>query len=121
MSFYIDGFVLPLARSRLNEYKSIGEAAAKIFRDHGALEYWECVGDDLNIEGTRSFLDAIDATGDETVVFSWVLYESREARDKANEKIMADPRLADLLNQPDPVFDMTKMAFGGFRSLVVAQ
>ena len=118
MAHYVDGFVLPVPRDRLEEYESMARAAAEIFKEHGALDYWECVGDDLNIEGTRSFLDLVGATDDEAVVFSWVVYASRKARDAANEKIMADPRMADLCDPSKPVFDMKRMAFGGFRSLV---
>ena len=118
MAHYIDGFVLPVPRDRLDEYKRVVEAAAEIWKEHGALDYWEYVGDDLNLEGTRSFTDLVAATEDETIVFGWVVFDSREARDAANEKVAADPRMADLIDPSNPVFDAKRMAYGGFQSLV---
>ena len=118
MNQYVDGFVVPVSRDRLDEYKRVTEAAAKIWKEHGALEYCECVGDDLNVEGTRSFLDLTGAKEDETVIFAWVVFDSREARDSANEKIMADPRMAELLDSSNPTFDDRRMAFGGFQRFI---
>jgi uncharacterized protein YbaA (DUF1428 family) len=118
MPHYVDGFVLAVQRNRLDEYKRTAEAAAEIWKDHGALDYWECVGDDLTTECTRSFLDLVAATSDETVVFAWVVFHSREARDAANEKIMADPRMATLIDPSNPIFDSKRIAHGGFRPLV---
>ncbi len=115
---YIDGFVLPIPRDRLNEYKRVVEAVAEIWKEHGALDYWEYVGDDLKLEGTRSFTDLMDATEDETIVFGWVVFYSREARDLANEKVAADPRMADLIDSSKSGFDAKRMAYGGFQSLV---
>ncbi|HKU72950.1 MAG TPA: DUF1428 domain-containing protein [Pyrinomonadaceae bacterium] len=119
MSRYIDGFVLPIPRARINDYQRVAEAAAEIWKEHGALEYWECTGDDLQSEGFRSFSDLISASPDETVVFAWVVFESREARDAANQKIMSDPRMATLVDPDNPIFDPARMAYGGFKSLVV--
>jgi uncharacterized protein YbaA (DUF1428 family) len=122
MAHYIDGFVLPVPRDRLNEYKRVVEAVAEIWKEHGALDYWEYVGDDLNLQGTRSFTDLVAATEDETIVFGWVVFDSREARDLANEKVAADARMADLIDPlidpSNPVFDAKRMAYGGFQSLV---
>lgn len=118
MGHYVDGFVLPVARERLDEYRRIAESAAAIWKEHGALDYWECVGDDLNTECTRSFIDMTKATADETVIFAWAVFESREARDTANERIMADPRMAELMNPQNPICDYQRMAHGGFRELV---
>ena len=118
MPHYIDGFVLPIPRNRLNEYKRVVEAAAEIWKEHGALDYWECVGDDLNLEGTLSFVDLVAATANETVVFGWVVFDSREARDLANEKVAADPRMAELIASSNSGFDATRMAYGGFQSFV---
>ena len=120
MSGYIDGFVLPLPRDRVDDYRRIAEAAAQIWRAHGALEYWECVGDDLWIDGARSFADLVGASDRETVVFAWALFASREARDAANAKIAADPAVAGLIDPSNPPFDMARMAAGGFRPLVHA-
>ncbi len=118
MAHYIDGFVLPVRRDRLNEYKRLAEAVAKIWKEHGALDYWEYVGDDLYLEGTRSFTDLVAATEDETIVFGWVVFDSREARDLANEKVAADPRMANLIDSSNSGFDAKRMAYGGFQPLV---
>ena len=122
MAHYIDGFVLPVPRDRLNEYKRVVEAVAEIWKEHGALAYCEYVGDDMNRQGTRPFTDLVAATEDETIVFGWVVFDSREARDLANERVLADPRMADLIDpliDPlNPVFDANRMAYGGFQSLI---
>ena len=118
MAQYIDGFVLPIPRDRLSEYKLLAEAAAKIWREHGALDYREYVGDDLYLEGTRSFTDLAAATEDEAIVFGWVVFDSREARALANEKVAADPRMAHLVNLSNSGFDAGRMAYGGFQALV---
>ena len=118
MAHYIDGFVLPIPRDRLNEYKRLTQAAAEIWKEHGALDYLEYVGDDMHLEGTRSFTDLVAATEDETIVFGWVVFDSREARDLANEKVAADPRMADLVASSNSGFDAKRMVYGGFRSLV---
>lgn len=118
MAHYIDGFVLPVPRDRLDEYKRLVEAVAEIWKEHGALDYREYVGDDLKLEGTRSFTDLVAATEDETIVFGWVVFDSREARDLANEKVAADPRMADLIDSSNSGFDAKRMAYGGFQALV---
>ena len=124
MKHYIDGFVLPIPRKHLSEYQAIAEAASRIWKEHGALEYWECVGDDLNVEGVRSFVDMISTNDEETVVFAWAVFESRQVRDAANEKIMADPRMAELMtsltNPENPIIDFQRMAQGGFLEIVRA-
>ena len=121
MAHYIDGFVIPVPRSRLDEYKRVAEAASENWKDHGALAYWECVGDDLRVEGVRSFKDLAAATDAETVVFAWVIFESRAARDAANEKIVADPRMTGLVDPENPIFDTQRMAYGGFQALVESE
>jgi len=118
MAHYVDGFVFPVPRDRLSEYKRVAEGAAEIWKEHGALDYCEYVGDDLKLEGTRSFIDLVAATEDETIVFGWVVFDSREARDLANEKVAADPRMADLMESSNSGFDAKRMAYGGFESLV---
>ena len=115
---YIDGFVLPVSRSRLDDYKRLVEAVAEIWKEHGALDYREYVGDDLILNGTRSFTDLVAATDDEAIVFGWVVFESRKARDLANEKVAADPRIADLVSSSKTGFDARRMAYGGFQSFV---
>ncbi|MGI9233417.1 MAG: DUF1428 domain-containing protein [Woeseiaceae bacterium] len=118
MAHYIDGFVLPIPRNCLDEYKRLVEAVADIWKEHGALDYREFVGDDLTIEGTQSFTDLTAASEDDAIVFGWVEFESRGARDSANEKVAADPRIADLVNSSNSGFDAERMAYGGFQSFV---
>lgn len=119
MATYIDGFVLPVPRDRLDEYKRLVEAVADIWKEHGALDYREYVGDDLTLEGTRSFTEAAASTDDEVIVFGWVEFESRAARDAANAKVAADPRVAELIESSNSGFDAERMVYGGFRSLVL--
>jgi len=118
MAHYIDGFVLPVPRDRLDRYRRLVEAVAEIWREHGALDYREYVGDDLILDGTRSFTDLVAATDGEAIVFGWVVFESRGARDLANEKVAADPRMADLIRKAESGFDAQRMAYGGFQSFV---
>jgi len=118
MAHYIDGFVLPIPRDRLDDYQRLVESVAEIWKEHGALDYQEYVGDDMKLEGTRSFMDSVGATEAEAVVFGWVVFESREARDLANEKVAADPRMAGLVESSKTGFDASRMAYGGFQSLV---
>ncbi len=118
MAHYIDGFVLPISRDRLDEYRHLVEAAAEIWKEHGALDYREFIGDDLMLEGTRSFADLLAATEGEAIVFGWVEFDSCEARDFANEKVAADPRMADLMNASNSGFDAGRMAYGGFQPFV---
>lgn len=118
MAHYVDGFVLPVSRDRLDEYKRVAEAAAEIWKENGALEYWGCVGDDLTTECTRSFVDMTNATDDEAVIFAWAIFESREGRDAANEKILADPRMAELMDAVNPIVNFQRMAHGGFKEII---
>ncbi|MDX1498458.1 MAG: DUF1428 domain-containing protein [Woeseiaceae bacterium] len=118
MTHYIDGFVLPVPRDRLDGYRRLVESVAAIWKEHGALDYREYVGDDLVLEGTRSFTDLVAATEGEAIVFGWVVFESRSARDLANEKVAADPRMADMISAEESGFDARRMAYGGFRSFV---
>jgi len=119
---YIDGFVLPVPRKHLEEYKLVAEKVAEVWKEYGALAYFEYVGDDLKLEGTRSFTEIVDAKEDEAIVFGWVVFASREARDRANEQVPTDPRMTDLVGPlMDPgrlIFDATRMVYGGFLPLV---
>ncbi len=122
MANYIDGFVFPISCDRIDEYKRVAEAVARIYIEHGALDYREYVGDDLNRAGTRSFPDLAVAAEGETIVFGWVMFESREARDLVNKKVEEDPRMEELvsplLDAANPIFDAQRMAYGGFQPLV---
>lgn len=119
---YIDGFVFPIPRIHLGEYKKVAEKVAEIWREYGALAYNEYVGEDLNLEGTRSFIDVVDVKEDEVIVFGWVVFPSKGTRDLANEQVPNDSRMADLvapLTQSSRlIFDATRMVYGGFQPLV---
>ena len=117
MANYIDGFVHPIPRNRLDNYKCLVESVAEIWKEHGALDYKEYVGDDMKLEGTRSFTNLVAATDDEIIAFGWVVFDSRATRDLANKKVAADPRMAELLESLNTGFDASRMAYGGFRLL----
>lgn len=118
MSNYIDGFVLPIPHDRLGAYKHLVEAVAEIWKEHGALDYREYVGDDMRLEGTRSFTDLTSATDTEAIVFGWAVFESHKARDLANQRVAADPRMEELMSSSNSGFDAERMAYGGFRALL---
>lgn len=120
MTRYVDGFVIPVPSARIDDYRVVAEKAAKIWKEHGALDYWECVGDDMDVKDVLSFKQLANVTPDETVVFSWVVFASREARDEANTKIFADPRMKEMMNSCNQIFDCKRMAYGGFKQLVHA-
>ena len=118
---YIDGFLLPLPRRKIETYRKLSSKAGKVWREHGALEYRECVGDDLGnkMGGSATFPSRARARKGETVVFSWIVYKSRAHRDRVNKKVMKDPRLAAMMSGDLPMpFDMKRMAYGGFRTIV---
>jgi uncharacterized protein YbaA (DUF1428 family) len=115
---YIDGFVLPLPADKVDTYKKMARKAGKIWREYGALEYRECVGDDLAIEGVLPFTKGIRTKPGETVVFAWVVYKSKADRNRIMKKIFADPRMhPDGSEMP---FDMKRMMYGGFKVIVDA-
>ncbi len=122
LSGYIDGFVFPVPKIHLSEYRQVAEQVAEIWREYGALAYHEYVGEDLNLEGTRSFTEVVNAKGDEVIVFGWVVFPSKEVRDQANELVPNDPRMADLVSPLTQssrlIFDSTRMVYGGFHPLV---
>ncbi len=118
MSQYIDGFVIPVSKDKIDAYKATATRAAAIWKEHGALEYRECVGDDLDIEDQVPFPKLAGAKADETVVFAYVVFASKESRDAVNKKIMTDPRIAELFEEVGRIFDCTRMAYGGFQTLV---
>lgn len=122
MPGYVDGFVLPIPKKNLAAYREIARAAGKVWREHGALEYRECVGEDLDVKTGMPFPRRIKLKPGETVIFSWIFYKSRAHRDRVNAKVMKDPRLAaaaEKMKQRMP-FDMKRMLFGGFEVLVDA-
>ena len=113
---YVDGFVLAVPKRKLPAYKRIATKAGRIWREHGALEYRECVGDDLAVKMGLPFPRLVRPKRGETIVFSWIVYKSRAHRDRVNAKVMKDPRMTASM-EPMP-FDMKRMAYGGFKVLV---
>jgi uncharacterized protein YbaA (DUF1428 family) len=120
MAHYVDGFVLPVPKDKIETYRAIAEKASNIWKEYGALEYRECVGDDLEIKDMVSFLKISDAKPEETVVFAWIVYNSKEHRDEVNAKVMADPRMNDMCGGGEMPFDCSRMAYGGFKTIVEA-
>ncbi len=118
MSKYIDGFVLPLPKDKLEKYKEVATKAAAIWKEYGALEYIEAVGDAMEVEDMTPFPKMAGAGADETVVMAYIVYKSREHRDAVNAKVMADPRLQEICDKDNPLFDYTRMAYGGFKVMV---
>ena len=113
---YVDGFVLAVPKARLEDYKALARLAGSVWKEHGALAYVECTGDDTPYGELTSFPRAVQAKDDEIVIFSWIVYPSRAARDEINAKVMADPRLK---NDASKVpFDGKRMIFGGFEAFV---
>ena len=117
MSRYVDAYVLPVPTANLDEYRKMAEMAGKIWREHGALEYYECLADDVKPGKQTSFPQSVNLKPDETVIFSYIVYRSREDRDRINELVMKDPRLKCPDNMP---FDGMRMFWGGFKSWVEA-
>jgi uncharacterized protein YbaA (DUF1428 family) len=115
---YVDGFLLPIPRRNIERYKTLARLAARVWRQYGAVEYRECVGDDLKVQMGTSFPRASRARAGETVVFAWIVYKSRAHRDRVNKKVMADPRIATMMNNKRMPFDVKRMAYGGFRVIV---
>jgi uncharacterized protein YbaA (DUF1428 family) len=114
---YVDGFVVPVPKANLEAYRAMAQTAGAIWKEYGALEYHECVADDVKPGKLTSFPQSVLLEPDETVVFAWITYESRAARDEINAKVMNDPRIKDM----DPArmpFDGKRMFFGGFRTIV---
>ena len=114
---YVDGFVLAVLTDKIEEYKQLARTAGAIWKEYGALSYVECIADDVPYGERTSFPRAVHAKDDETVVFAWITYESRAARDEINKKVMADPRLHPS-GMTDMPFDGKRMIFGGFQSVV---
>ena len=117
---YVDGFLLPLPKKNLKLYRSIAQAASKVWRKHGALEFRECVGEDLKPTMGMPFSRTVRLKPGETVVFSWIVFKSRAHRDRVNAKVMKDPRMAKMMEKGPMPFDVKRMAYGGFKVLVDA-
>jgi len=117
---YIDGFLLPVPRKNLAAYKRMAAKACKIWREHGALEYRECAGDDLKVKFGLPFPKQMKLKPGEIPVFSWIVYKSKAHRDAVNAKVMKDPRISGLCDPKKMPFDAKRMAYGGFKILVDA-
>jgi uncharacterized protein YbaA (DUF1428 family) len=115
---YVDGFVLPVPEKKLDVYRRMARKAGKVWRDHGALEYRECVADDVKPGKLTSFPQSVKLKRGETVVFSWITYKSRAHRDRVNAKVMKDPRLAKMMDPKSNPFDMKRLIYGGFKVMV---
>jgi uncharacterized protein YbaA (DUF1428 family) len=115
---YVDGFVLPVPKKNLASYRRIAQKAGKIWREHGALEYRECAGDDLKVKMGVPFPRTVKMKPSETVVFAWIVFKSRVHRDSVNAKVMKDPRLAKMMDPKAMPFDFKRMVYGGFKVLV---
>jgi len=118
MARYVDGFVLPLPKKNVQAYRRMARKAGKIWREHGALEFRECVGDDLKPKGVVPFPRLLKTKPGETVAFSWITFKSRAHRDQVNAKVMKDPRLAKMMDTKAIPFDAKRMLYGGFKVLV---
>ena len=115
---YVDGFVVPVPKNKLQDYRRMSQKAGKVWREHGALQYVEAAGDDLEVKFGTSFKKMMKPKAGETVVFSWIVYKSRAHRDKVNAKVMKDPRLASMMDDKKMPFDVKRMVYGGFKFIV---
>lgn len=115
---YVDGFVLPIPRKNVKKYKKIASLAGKVWLDHGAIDYVECIADDVKSGKVTSFPQSVKLKKGEVVFFSWATYKSRAHRDRVMKKVMADPRLAEMMDPNDMPFDGMRMFWGGFKPLV---
>jgi uncharacterized protein YbaA (DUF1428 family) len=118
MSHYVDGFVLPVPRSNVEAYRQLAEKSGRIWKEHGALQYWECVADDVKPGKVTSFPQAVQLKDDEVVVFSWIVYPSRAERDRINAAVMTNPRMKEMDDPKKLPFDGMRMFWGGFESIV---
>jgi uncharacterized protein YbaA (DUF1428 family) len=115
---YVDGFVVPVPKKNLTAYRAMARKAGKVWRDHGALEFRECVADDVKVGKRTSFPRSVKLKGNETVMFSYIVYKSRADRDRVMAKVMKDPRLAKMMDPKAMPFDGKRMIYGGFKVLV---
>jgi uncharacterized protein YbaA (DUF1428 family) len=118
MARYVDGFVVPVPKKNLSAYRRMAHKAGKVWREHGALEYVECVADDVKPGKLTSFPQSVKLKPGETVVFSWIVYKSRAQRDRVMAKVMKDPRLASMMDPKAMPFDGKRMFFGGFKAML---
>lgn len=118
MGRYVDGFVLPVPKAKLAAYRRLARRAGQVWREHGALEYIECVADDVKPGKHTSFPQSVKLKPDETVIFAWIVYASKAQRDRINARVMKDPRIADMHDLKSLPFDGKRMFWGGFKAIV---
>ena len=119
MAQYVDGFVLSVPKRKVAAYRALARKASKVWLEHGALEYRECIGDDMKVQMGVPFPRLAKVKAGETVVFAWIVYKSRADRDRVNAKVMKDERICNM-DQKDMPFDCRRMSWGGFKTLVEA-
>ena len=119
MPRYVDGFVVPVPKKNMAAYTRMAKAASKVWKEHGALAYRECVGDDMKIKGMTPFASLFKVKPGETIVFSYIVYRSKAHRDQVNKLIMKDPRILKMMKLPPP-FDFKRMGYAGFKTIVEA-
>lgn len=118
MAAYVDGFVIPLPKRNLARYRRIARAAGKIWMEYGAVEFRECVADDFTATGGTSFRKLLRLKPNETAIFSWIAYRSKADRKRVTARVMKDPRILRIMTDEDNPFDVKRMTYGGFKTLV---
>ena len=115
---YVDGFIVPVPKANVEAYRRMSEKCGAIWREYGALEYRECIGEDVKPGKLTSFPQSVNLEEGETVFFSWIVYESRARRDEVNENVMKDPRMTAMMNPADMPFDGKRLVYGGFEMMI---
>lgn len=115
---YVDGFLVAVPTKNLADYAKMSKKASKIWRECGALDYRECALDDVEVGKVKSFPKVYQVKEDETIVFAYILYKSKAERNRINKLVMADPRLAKMMDPNKPLFDWKRMVMGGFKVIV---
>ena len=118
MAKYVDGFVLPIPTKNLAAYRKLAQKGAQLWREHGALEYRECIAEDMDVKCGLPFPRGIKAKKGETIIFAWIVYKSRAHRDKVNAQVMKDPRTSEGMDEKTMPFDVKRMIYGGFEVMV---
>jgi uncharacterized protein YbaA (DUF1428 family) len=121
MARYVDGFLIPIPKKNVAKYRALARKACKIWMELGALEYVECIGDDLSPKMPATFPKTLKNKPGDTVLFSWIVYRSKKHRDQVNAKVMKDPRMLAMMDPKNNPFDVKRMLYGGFRVLVEAR
>ncbi len=118
MAGYVDGFVMPLPKANVDKYREIATGAGELWMEHGALDYKECVAEDVKVGEVTSFPRSVKLEDEETVIFAWISFESRQHRDEVNAKVMADERMNAMMDPAGEIADYKRMVYGGFEVLV---